>query len=107
MRENAFRTLRVSLPAANPAATGRANRDRREKLAGTAETQAGQLTDDLVETVSELLMNPELAARMGRAGRSVLEENRGALERLLVLLEPLLATSVRPARQAPEREPGD
>jgi 3-deoxy-D-manno-octulosonic-acid transferase len=48
-------------------------------------------TDDLVETVSELLMNPELAARMGRAGRSVLEENRGALERLLVLLEPLLS----------------
>jgi hypothetical protein len=40
--------------------------------------------------VSELLLNPEEAARLGRAGQTVLEENRGALERLLVLLEPLL-----------------
>ena len=47
-------------------------------------------TDELVETVSELLSHPEEAARLGRAGQKVLEENRGALERLLVLLEPLL-----------------
>jgi len=47
-------------------------------------------TDELVEAVSELLTNPEEAARLGRAGQIVLEENRGALERLLVLLEPLL-----------------
>lgn len=47
---------------------------------------AGGLSD----TVSELLSDPEQAARLGRAGRDVLQENRGALERLLVLLEPLL-----------------
>ena len=45
---------------------------------------------ELVETVSELLSNPETAAHLGDAGRRVLEENRGALERLMVLLEPLL-----------------
>lgn len=47
-------------------------------------------TDGLADTVSELLSNPDEAARLGRAGQRVLEENRGALERLLVLLEPLL-----------------
>lgn len=45
---------------------------------------------ELVETVSELLSDPETAAHLGNAGRELLEENRGALERLLVLLEPLL-----------------
>lgn len=52
-------------------------------------------TDELVETVSELLSNPEEAARLGGAGQKVLEENRGALERLLVLLEPLLGGAPR------------
>ncbi len=46
--------------------------------------------EELVDVVSELLRNPEEAARMGRAGQKVLEENRGALQRLLVLLEPLV-----------------
>ena len=46
--------------------------------------------DELVETVSELLSNPDEAAHLGRAGQNLLEGNRGALERLLVLLEPLL-----------------
>ena len=45
---------------------------------------------ELAETVSELLANPDEAGRLGRAGQRLLEENRGALERLLVLLEPLL-----------------
>ena len=48
-------------------------------------------TEELVETVSELLSDPDQAARLGRAGQKVLDENRGALERLLVLLEPLLS----------------
>ena len=48
-------------------------------------------TSELIDTVSELLSDPVRAARLGNAGRTVLEENRGALERLLVLLEPLLA----------------
>ena len=45
---------------------------------------------DLADVVSELLNEPDEAARLGRTGQLVLEENRGALERLLVLLEPLL-----------------
>jgi len=50
-------------------------------------------TDELVEVVSELLTNPDEAARLGSAGQVLLEENRGALERLLVLLEPLLGSN--------------
>ena len=46
--------------------------------------------DGLVETIDELLANPDEAARIGRAGQRVLEENRGALRHLMVLLEPLL-----------------
>ncbi len=52
--------------------------------------------DELVTTVSELLSDPAQAARLGSAGQAVLQENRGALERLLVLLEPLLGDR-RPA----------
>ena len=53
---------------------------------------------ELAETVGELLANPDEAGRLGRAGQRLLEENRGALERLLVLLEPLLGArgSTRP-----------
>lgn len=54
---------------------------------------------ELIDAVSELLTNPDEAARMGRAGQQVLEENRGALQRLLVLLEPLLDSDS--ARDAP------
>jgi len=48
--------------------------------------------EELVETVSELLSDNEKAASLGQAGLRVLDENRGALERLLILLEPLLTT---------------
>ncbi len=48
--------------------------------------------DDLIETISRLLENPDEARQLGAAGRDVLEKNRGALERLLVLLEPLIAS---------------
>lgn len=47
-------------------------------------------TRELVETVSELLLDPEQATSLGNAGQEVLADNRGALERLLLLLEPLL-----------------
>ena len=46
--------------------------------------------DELAEVISELLTDSEEADRLGRAGKQVLEDNRGALQRLLVLLEPLL-----------------
>ena len=47
-------------------------------------------TAELAATVSELLDDPDGAAELGRKGQHVLEENRGALDRLLVLLDPLL-----------------
>lgn len=50
-------------------------------------------TGELADTVSELLGDPDEAARLGRTGQQILEQNRGALERLLVLLEPLLGAA--------------
>ncbi len=45
---------------------------------------------ELGETIAHLLEDEDEARRLGSTGREVLEKNRGALERLLVLLEPLL-----------------
>lgn len=45
---------------------------------------------ELGETIARLLDDEDEARRLGSTGREVLEKNRGALERLLVLLEPLL-----------------
>ena len=45
---------------------------------------------DLATTIAELIADPHEAEKMGQKGLALLEENRGALERLLVLLEPLL-----------------
>lgn len=47
-------------------------------------------TEELVSTISDLLANPDQAAELGRNALELLEQNRGALARLLVLLEPLL-----------------
>jgi 3-deoxy-D-manno-octulosonic-acid transferase len=46
---------------------------------------------ELSATVSELIEHPDVAERIGKHGLEVLEKNRGSLQRLLVLLEPLLA----------------
>ncbi len=48
-------------------------------------------TTELAATVSELLDDPDEARELGRRGKAVLETNRGALDRLLVLLDPLLS----------------
>jgi len=45
---------------------------------------------ELVTVVSELLCDGPEAERIGHNGLRLLEENRGALERLLVLLRPLI-----------------
>ena len=47
--------------------------------------------DELATAVADLLENPEIAAEMGQNALTLLEQNKGALARLLVLLEPLLA----------------
>lgn len=49
--------------------------------------------DELTVAVSELLDDPAAAREMGRRGQALLEDNRGALQRLMVLLEPILAAS--------------
>ena len=46
--------------------------------------------DELAEVVADLIHDPVAAGRLGANGRLVLEQNRGSLARLLVLLEPLL-----------------
>ncbi len=57
---------------------------------------------ELGESVARLLASAEQRARMGERARAVVDENRGALERLLSLLEPLLrAEAPPPAAPAP------
>lgn len=48
--------------------------------------------DELVDTVADLITDRDTAAILGKNGLKVIEQNRGALERLLTLLEPLLKT---------------
>ncbi len=50
---------------------------------------------ELATTVAHLLDNPAAASEMGSNGLSVLEQNRGSLQRLLVLLEPLLVSDIK------------
>ena len=49
-------------------------------------------SDELATSVANLIENPVEAREMGAKGLAVLEQNRGSLERLLVLLEPLLVS---------------
>jgi 3-deoxy-D-manno-octulosonic-acid transferase len=48
-------------------------------------------TPSLAEAATRLLSDPALRKERGDAGRRIVAENRGALERLMGLLEPLLA----------------
>ena len=57
---------------------------------------AAQVVHDAAELgarVSELLADPRARERMGAAGSASVDSNRGALEKLLALIEPLLADS--------------
>ncbi len=45
---------------------------------------------ELATTIARLIENPHEAAQLGQKALALLDKNRGALERLLVLLEPLL-----------------
>lgn len=56
--------------------------------AGAARVVAG--TGELADGVSKLLDDASLRIRMGEAGRAVLDANRGAIDRLLALVDPLL-----------------
>lgn len=50
-----------------------------------------QDADELAAAIAELLDNPDRAAALGRNGYELVEANRGSLDRLLVLLEPLIS----------------
>jgi 3-deoxy-D-manno-octulosonic-acid transferase len=82
-----------------PAALGRAvltgpNNSNGEDVARVLlECGAAEIVRDgaaLGSRVAELLSNPELRAEMGNRGRAAVERNRGALQKLLTLIESLL-----------------
>ena len=52
-------------------------------------------SNELASNVAALIDDPDEAARIGRNGLKVLQQNRGSLARLLVLLEPLLDRNTR------------
>jgi 3-deoxy-D-manno-octulosonic-acid transferase len=45
---------------------------------------------ELADEVARLLSDAATASRLGDAGRDILERNRGALARLMAMIEPLL-----------------
>ena len=45
---------------------------------------------ELAAAVAELFADPAMAAKLGNQGRAIIQQNRGALERLFGLLEPLI-----------------
>jgi 3-deoxy-D-manno-octulosonic-acid transferase len=77
-----------------PMLTGPHNFNSEDVVRLLLEAGAARIATDTVElgnAVSELLGNIELRSTMGAAGRGVLDANRGALDRLLKLVEPLLS----------------
>ncbi len=58
-----------------------------------ADSGASQIVhngDELAQAALPLLMDEDLAQAIGQKGKQIVESNRGALQRLLVLLEPLV-----------------
>jgi len=53
--------------------------------------------DELASKILQLFADAALRKQMGDAGRMVVEENRGALERLMKVVTPLLATAPPPS----------
>ena len=47
-------------------------------------------SEQLTATIDSLLSKPEQARQYGEAGYQVLMENKGALDRLMLLLQPYL-----------------
>jgi 3-deoxy-D-manno-octulosonic-acid transferase len=59
-------------------------------FADTGASQIVQNADELSHAVLRLLNDEELAQETGQKGKQIVATNRGALQRLLVLLEPLV-----------------
>ncbi len=60
-------------------------------LIGNGAAQVVTNAEELADRVNALINQPEERARIGALGRASVEANRGALARLLSLIEPLLA----------------
>jgi 3-deoxy-D-manno-octulosonic-acid transferase len=58
-------------------------------------------TRELAAAVARLLGDPKERQRMGAIGRGIIESNRGAVARLLWLIESLLTPPPDPAPRAP------
>jgi 3-deoxy-D-manno-octulosonic-acid transferase len=77
-----------------PVLTGPNNFNGEEIVGLLVDAGAARVVSDsqqLARAVAGLLGDPELRKVMGAAGRAVLDANRGALDRLLTLVDPLLA----------------
>jgi 3-deoxy-D-manno-octulosonic-acid transferase len=61
-----------------------------DKFVGLGACRMVDTSSELASMVGRLISDVDEAAELGERGRQVLEQNRGALERLLVLVEPLL-----------------
>jgi 3-deoxy-D-manno-octulosonic-acid transferase len=59
-------------------------------FADTGASRIVQNADELAHEVMQLLVDEELAQETGQKGKQIVATNRGALQRLLVLLEPLV-----------------
>jgi 3-deoxy-D-manno-octulosonic-acid transferase len=76
-----------------PVVTGPHNFNAEEIAEMFVNVGAAAVVHDAAELTNELgrhLEDAELRARIGAAGRKTVEENRGALERLLALVDPLV-----------------
>lgn len=79
-----------------PVITGPHNFNAEEIARMFSSVGAATFVNDTAELIRELaryLQDPELRARVGEAGRQTVEENRGALLRLLALVDPLISSA--------------
>lgn len=79
-----------------PVITGPHNFNAEEIAQMFSSVGAATFVNDTAELIRELaryLQDPELRARVGEAGRQTVEENRGALLRLLALVDPLISSA--------------
>ena len=67
-----------------------------ERLARSSACIVVQSADELAATVSALFADPARCRALGARARAVLDSNRGALDELLSLLEPLISRSAIP-----------
>ena len=76
-----------------PVLTGPHNansQDAFRQLTADGAAQVAQSAQELGERIIKLIAEPDTRARMGAAGKAFVEANKGALQKLLSLVTPLL-----------------